>query len=201
MTKNKSSTHPDEELAKASPFDLSLFEISEEEEDLARAEGAQITVGRPGKQRFFRCHPDFRMSAFVLTIEDGIDRKAFLLTKPIAQTLKPGEYQQRELRLLTTNFGELILYPLGLASDVGNKWTASAREAVARAQSEWVRMAADRTMGQYFARAAEDQALMGEPKWPDDISKETIIEKAFGADSIITSLDHYAMQKLAGLSL
>ena len=87
---------------------------------------------------------------------------------------------------------------MGLASDAGNKWTATAREAVFRSKTVWVRMLADRTLGQYFTRDALDQNYMGEPNWPEDVGHRAIIDRAFGKDAIITDPDHPALQKLAG---
>ena len=191
-------------LEAASGFDVSAFIVEDDLETEIAANTMTISVGKPHKQTFFRVNPDFRMKAQILTIEEGLDKVDFVLTRAIAQTLAAGEYSMRELRLLVSNFGELMLYPVGLPGDGpggGNSWVNSAREAMEMAETSWLRMATDRTKGRYVPRLAEDQALMGEPRWPDNLEPQTILERAFGEEASITSTDHPALLKLRGKKL
>lgn len=190
--------------AGASGFDVSLFIVDDDYEAEHATNTVAISVGRPHKQTFFRAHPDFRARAQILTMEEGLDKVDFVVARPIAETLPAGEYALRELRLLVSNFGELMIYPVGVPGDGpggGNSWVSSAREAVEMAETQWLRMPSDRNKGRFIPRVAEDQALMGDPRWPDDISPENIMQRAFGEEQTILTNDHPALLKLRGKSL
>jgi len=89
------------------------------------------------------------------------------------------------------------LWPIKLPDENGryDNWNRSALEAAMLAQSKWIRVAANMSLGAYEIFQASGN--LPEPKWPD-MSFREILEIAFKG-KIIRSMDHPAVKMLQGV--
>lgn len=157
-----------------------------------------IPVRKPNRQDFFRVNPD---PAFCLTpaaiIELKEDREVYLVTPDMAAEL-PGEFAAATLYTTINRQGVLHLWPVKLPGPDGkhNEWHRSAAEAAEMAKENWVRIAANMSLGAYEVFKAIGD--LPEPKWPD-LPLDQILNIAF-RDHIINNADHPVIKRLRGES-
>ena len=179
------------------PFDLSKSVVNQ---NLVQCCGSKthltIPVGKPGRQTFFRTHPDpeYRKSFWIL--EDKEDRKYYIVSSAIADNLI-GEIYLATLYVCINKQNSLFVWLIRLPGEDGKQsdWHVSGHLATERAIGTWLRVGADMSIGAYIT--VEAVFDFGEPEWPD-ISYQEILRKAFRNEGIIDSLDHPAVQKLYG---
>lgn len=154
-----------------------------------------VAVGKPSAPRFFRTKPSQEMVFDALLVEDKAGGGHYIVTAPIAGIL--GKLA-RPIRLYAgidrSDYPFLIPIPLPDETGRRNPWHESLLRAVEAAESNWVRVTANRALGMYDVFQAE--AKLPEPNWPE-ISMEELVEKAF-AGRIVTSADHPIVQGLLG---
>ena len=92
----------------------------------------------------------------------------------------------------------LSVWPVKLQGAHGrvNEWHASAAAAAERAMRNWIRLAANMSLGAY--EISEAIADYGEPEWPNMTFME-ILKIAF-KNRLIDSSDHAVIQQLRGLA-
>lgn len=154
-----------------------------------------VTVGKPGGDRFFRCHPQESMKFMALIYEDKASRESYLVSPSVADLFgrlaKPVM-----LHLAVDRRGNPFLIPVALPSSNGsrNPWHESLDQAIQAAEKEWVRITANMAAGVYdvFVATAE----LAEPEWPS-MSLEAILQIAFRG-KIIDSPNHPVIQGLQG---
>ncbi len=108
----------------------------------------------------------------------------------------PGELIPKVLYMVINRQGVLTLWPIRLPGEDGrhDAWNRSALEAAEMAQKQWVRVAANMSLGAYEVYPAT--ADIPEPEWPDTTFQE-ILRVAF-KDRFIRSLDHPVVRRLRG---
>ena len=181
------------------PFDLSRIAVSSvTSEDLGVEKPILvIPVEKPNRQSFFRVHPspDFRADVRVIKLE--AERETYLLTNDIWRLI-PGETKYVRLIPYITREGGIGLWPLSMPDDLLGKkdtnWGVTSRKAAEFAEHKWVRMQANMQLGRYDV-VTSDKIL--DPVWPKITFRE-ILEKAFGKDHLIDSLDHPVIRQLQG---
>ena len=89
-----------------------------------------------------------------------------------------------------------MLWPVRLPDEAGrlDDWNTAAHEAAKRAETHWVRVAANMALGAYDIFEAVGQ--FPEPVWPD-LPFERLLEIGF-RDRFIDSLDHPVLRRLRG---
>jgi len=154
-----------------------------------------IPVRKPGKQVFFRAHadPDYRLITAIL--DDQKEHDIYL----VAPELRVELASELTLVMLVTCMdldGNVFLFPAKEPDQTGrdNPWWQSAREAIARAQTNYVRLQAKMSLGAYVVMEAKDN--FGNPEWPQS-SFEQILTIAF-RDHYIDNLDHPIVKQLRG---
>jgi hypothetical protein len=107
-----------------------------------------ISVRKPNRQEFIRCHPSLRGN--VAVIEDRVEREEYLVAdlnrtgfiNELAQAL-PGEVISKTLYFVVTRQGTPLLWPVRLPDpdgrDRGRDWSRSARDAAEMAIGMWLR--------------------------------------------------------------
>jgi hypothetical protein len=95
-----------------------------------------------------------------------------------------------------TRQGVPFLWPIRLPGDDGkhNEWHRTALEAAQRAQTRWVRIAANMAAGGYDL--FEATGALPEPEWPD-LSFRELLKIAF-KDRFIRTADHPVLRRLRG---
>jgi hypothetical protein len=185
--------------ASADPFDLANIGVAgTEAEDLGVERPIlNVPVDKPGKQEFFRTHPDptFRLDARVIKLE--AERETYLVTRPVWAAI-PGETKLVKLVPYLTRTGGLGLWPLSMPDELMGKrdtnWGITARKAAEIAETKWVRMQANMARGAYDVATSSN---IPDPVWPN-ISFQDILKIAFGDGHLIESLDHPVIRQLSG---
>lgn len=148
-----------------------------------------------GVQQFFRVRAgaEWSMQALTLSLKD--EGETYFVHPELYAELA-NEVRVKLLYLYVTRDGSPGLWPVNMPGDDGrlDTWSQSAHSAAGIAQSSWIRLQANRTVGAYEVRAAA--ALNDEPVWPDLTMRE-ILNLAF-RDKLITSTDHPIVKNLRG---
>jgi hypothetical protein len=194
----KDSNAPDQPADQpANPFDLdALRDISLEDITIERVL-LSVAVRRPGRNEFFRVHPDpaYAFPAKIIEYVDGLDREIYW----VERSLWPHLLEDiREVRLFTcvSRRGVVFLWPAKLPTDdgAGKRWALSGLEAAEVAKTSWAKLVGNRDAGAYEAVRAKGD--LGEPEWPDK-SLQELIEIAF-KENVILTLDHPVLKELDG---
>jgi hypothetical protein len=156
-----------------------------------------IPVRRPGRQTFFRVHPDpeYRDQFPIIDLKD--DREEYIVARPLVPELA-SEIVLKQLCLAVTRQGVAFFLPLRLPSPDGKdmEWWRSLREHAVLAQTRWIRVVANQGLGAYEAWVAADN--LSEPEWPE-LKFWDLIKIAF-KDYLITDLNHQVVKRLRGLA-
>lgn len=154
-----------------------------------------VPVRKPGNQAFVRVHADpaWQQTALILQLKD--DGECYFVHPSLYGDLA-DEVRPKLLYTYVTRDGNIALWPVNLPGDDGrlDAWSQSAHTAAQIAQTTWVRLKANRTVGAYDVY--EGSAITDEPTWPEKSFKE-ILTLAF-RDRLITSLDHPVVKRLRG---
>jgi hypothetical protein len=179
--------------------DLAALRTRQDFDNLVRAQRirTRVPVAKPGRQTWFRAHPDaeWSMQAYLLDWEE--DGTQFFVIPEIGIRLG-ADVKRVELRTVVTPQQTASLWPIRLPNADGsdNEWFASARHAASQAETAWIRIVANREARGYDVyRATAD---FGEPVWPDE-GFAGLLKIAF-AGKIVEGLDHPVVQRLLGRS-
>jgi hypothetical protein len=157
-----------------------------------------VPVRKPNKQDFVRVNPspDYRLPVGLIELKDN--RETFLVLPTVSRELSESEFILATLYLTINRQKVLSVWPVKLPAADGrsNEWHASAAAAAERAMHNWIRMAANMSLGAY--EISEAIANYGEPEWPDLTFME-ILEIAF-KNRLIDSREHPVIQQLRGLA-
>jgi hypothetical protein len=156
----------------------------------------RVPVRKPGNQEFFRVHPEerFRLDTGIIDLRD--DRESYLVDRRLREELAD---EMRAVRLYTciSRAGAVFLWAVPLPGPDGrrNGWHDSAHAAAELAMTQWTRIKADMSAGQYETSVAA--AEIAEPGWPE-LTFNELLRLAF-RDAFIDTVDHPVVQRLRGL--
>jgi hypothetical protein len=192
---NDDTDHPGGEPP--NPFDPKRLRISgaHSESPTSRRIIVSASVRKPNRQEWFRVHPDVEMRLDTLLLEMRDERQIYLVAPEVSPAI-PGEAVAKTLYVAMTRQGALLLWPVRLPDEQGrlDEWNDAAHQAALKAETQWIRLAANMGAGTYEVYEALDQ--FSEPEWPD-LSLERLLEMAF-KDRYISELDHPAIRRLMG---
>lgn len=181
----------------SSPFDPRNLRLGQDFAASVGVKKALLTVPKrkPDRQWFFRVHPsaEYRLETALLILKE--DREVYLIDRSLWSEL-PSEITPSLILTAINRQGVLFLLPVTLPGADGkwNQWHKSLFDAAELAQSKWVRVAANMSLGAYDVWEAS--AELPEPNWPD-LSFTKILEVGF-RDNYIKSEGHPVIQKLRG---
>jgi hypothetical protein len=183
----------------ADQFDLNSLRLSQ---DFAATVGVKkllttVPVRKPSKEWFVRTHPDPKYRPGIPVIESKEDREIYLVAKSLWPALgSESTFSPRLLVVSINRQGVLFIWPIRLPGTDGklDPWNRSAMEAVERAQSRWIRIAANMSLGAYEMTEAPGQ--VAEPTWPEKSAQE-IFDIAF-KDRRINTWEHPILRRLRG---
>jgi hypothetical protein len=188
-----------QEAEKVDPFDIEKLRLSQDFATTLGVKKALLTVPvrKPNRQEFIRVHPDldWRLQTVILELKE--ERESYLVDPKFWGEL-PGELIPKVIFTVINRQGVLTLWPIRLPGEDGrhDEWNRSALEAAEMAQKEWIRMAANMSLGAYEVYRA--MADIPEPEWPDKTFQE-ILRVAF-KEQFIDSIDHPVLRRLRGES-
>src|SRR5437879_3032499 len=155
--------------AKLDPFaDLEALRL---DQNYADAVGVKkllrtVPVRKPASQDFVRTHPDYRLSPAAL-IELRDEREMYFVSPSMVGELA-GEFFVAALYLTTNRQGVLSIWPVRLPGPDGKhlEWHRSAAEAAELAQSKWVKIRANMSLGAYEIFEATNENIPA-PVWSE----------------------------------
>jgi len=179
------------------PFDPRRLKLSgrfRERQDVRKVI-VSIPVRKPGRQEFFRTHPDLNMWFETTVLDLKEDRLTYLVEPGLAPYL-PGEAVPKLLVPTITTHGSLSIWPIRLEDERGrlDEWNTVASEAAERARTKWIRLSANMGAGTYDV--LEAAGTFPDPNWPE-LSLREILSKAF-KERLIGDLDHPVLKRLRG---
>jgi hypothetical protein len=178
-------------------FDFDKLRLSQNYSELAEVKKAIITiqVRKPNRQEFIRVHPgeEWRFETAVLELKE--EREIYLLNLPLWSEFS-NDITPKILFTTITRQNVLALWPVRLPSEDGrlDQWSQSALLAAEIAETRWIRVASNMSLGAYEVFTA--QMDLPDPEWPE-VSFQEILKIAF-KDKIIQSIDHPVIQRLRG---
>lgn len=154
-----------------------------------------VPVKKPANQSFIQVRPgeEWRMQAAILQLKE--DGECYLVTPDVYPDLM-HEARPKMLYLGMSREGNVFVWPVNLPTEDGrlDSWSTSAHSAASIAESAWIRLVANRSLGAYDVLEATH--LVDEPEWPEKTFEELII-LAF-KDRLISSLEHPIVKRLRG---
>lgn len=178
-------------------FDPAKLRLSQEFDVMAGVKKALLTVPvrKPDRQWFIRIHPDESRRLSTAVLEDKTERETYLVDRSLFGQL-PGEIVGKVLFTAITRQGVVFLWPVKLPRSEGrhDEWNRSAMEATELGMKNWIRVAANMSLGAY--EVFEATADLPDPVWPE-IEFEKILEIAF-RDKFIRTIDHPVLRRLRG---
>jgi hypothetical protein len=181
------------------PYNLDSLRITQ---DFAGLVGVKklvttIPVRKPIKECYIRTHPDsnYRLQTAVLELKE--DRESYLVAPQLwpALALEPT-FSPRLLITSVTRQGVPFVWPIRLPGADGrlDNWNRSAMDAAEEARTQWVRVAANMSLGAYEITVAPNQ--VAKPAWPE-LSFQQIVKIAF-RERMISDWDHPVLMRLRG---
>ena len=180
------------------PFNVSALRLNIKIADDAGAKKilANVRVGKPDKQSYFRINPDPEYRIMMAILELKEENETYAVIPEVAAQL-PGEIKQVLMSVGVTTQAVPFLWPIPLPSADGreNPWHRTARMAAEYAEKDWVRMVANRGAGCYDIKIAAPG--LPEPQWPsEDLSQ--LLRVAFSGGRLIDRIDHPVINRLLG---
>lgn len=158
-----------------------------------------IPVRRPGRNEFFRVHPDPKMAVdwYVLERDDDMDHETYWVTEEFRGDLLE-ELKPVRIFVCINKRGTEFLWPARLPGPdnrLGRRWHESALKVADQAKRLWVKMQGKRDLGAYEMYRAKGD--LGNPQWMEKTLSERL-RLAFKGDLLIDSVDHPVLRELAG---
>lgn len=154
-----------------------------------------VHVTKPDKTKFFKAltGEESVFGAYILQLKDV--NETYLVSPHIAPILG-GLARPAQLHAAIDRHNNVFLIPVFLPGEDGkrNQWHESLAQAVNLAETHWVRIVANMSVGGYDVLQA--QGALAEPVWPDT-SMEELINVAFRG-KIIDTENHPVIHGLMG---
>jgi hypothetical protein len=160
-----------------------------------------ISVAKiPGKNEFFRTHPDFRPVVPIVDLEIGMERQFFAVSDDMVQALAciGITVSLHTLYLTVTAEGAVRIVPVRCPDTDGeqNDYVRTKEVGLVRGVKEWVRLYTDLKNRNYKVYPAPDKRF-ADPIWPE-LKQAKIFRLAFrDKGRLIDSVDHPLFQKWA----
>ena len=154
----------------------------------------------PGKNAFFRSHPDFCPVVPVVDVEIGMEQQFFAVSDEMVQALAGIgiTVSLYRLYLTVTSEGAVHIIPVRCPDGDGdqNEYARTKEIGLQRAAKEWVRLFTDQTNRVYKVFSAPNNRF-AEPIWPE-LKHAKIFRLAFrDKGRLIDSVEHPLFQRWA----
>lgn len=155
----------------------------------------RVPVKVPGKSEFFRAHPEEAWRYPALLYDYKEESESYLFTQSMAAGL-PGLVRPVVLHTCIDRQNNPFFLPVPLPNEEGirNPWHESRLQALQVAETNWVRIVANKPINGYDVLVA--RAELPEPEWPD-ITLDGLLNIAFN-NRIISDPSHPIVRKLMG---
>jgi hypothetical protein len=181
------------------PFDPESLRLSQDFNAGAGVRKAllSVPVRKPDKSWFVRVHPAeaYRLQTCVIELKE--DRETYLVSQRLWPDLATEATFKPKMFATAINRQHVVfLWEVSLPRSDGrvDEWTRTALEALNRASTRWVRMAANMSLGAYDV--FEATGALGEPEWPPYTLAELLAVAFKGR--FIDDLNHPVLRRLRG---
>lgn len=178
-------------------FSIENLRLSQNFDELAGVKKPLTTVPhrKPGRHEFFMVMEKDEYCLETMILEMKGEQTSYLVDQKLWPSMA-GELTPKVLLTCLNRQGVLFLWSARLPGQDGrlDPWSRSALEAAQMAKTNWVRLAANMSLGAYDIFVASSD--LPDPVWPD-VSFEEILVIAF-RDQFIKSLDHPVIRQLRG---
>ena len=176
-------------------------------QDLPGVQGASavgivaISVGKiPGKNAFFRTHPDFRPVIPIVDLEVGMEKQFFAVAPSMVEALAGIgiSVANHVLYLTVTSQGSVRIVPVRCANSDGeqNEYARTKELGLRAGTKEWVRLYTDQENKCYRVFPAPADRFV-DPVWPE-LSQAKIFKLAFrDKGRLVDSTEHPLFLKWA----
>jgi hypothetical protein len=204
-------TMSDDEKLKSSIAEEALAEDEKEfralRQDLPGVSGASavgmVTIGVnkiPGKNMFFRTHPDFRPVIPIVDLEVGMEKQYFAVTPPMVEALAGIgiSVTNHVLYLTVTSQGSVRIVPVRCANSDGeqNEYARTKEIGLRAGIEKWVRLYTDQENKCYCVFPAPVDRF-ADPVWPE-LSQAKIFKLGFrDKGRLVDSTEHPLFLKWA----
>ncbi len=179
------------------PFDPAALRISGDTEISTEKVLTAVPVRRPKRDEFFRVHPgeDYRDDFLVIERDDDLDREVYIVAPSCADAVLEVARRVR-IFVCISKRGTTFLWPAKLPGEsaAGRRYAETGLKIAGHAETLWVRMYGDRSLGGYAMVKAKGN--LEEPKWPDKTFRE-LLRIAF-ENRIVDRPDHPVIRELNG---
>jgi hypothetical protein len=154
----------------------------------------------PGKNEFFRTHPDFLPVVPIVDHEVGMEQQFFAVTDEMVEALASIgiSVTDHSLYLTVTSRGAVKIVPVRGANSDGeqNEYNRTKEIGLIHAQDEWVRLYTDQE-NRYYKVFTAPAGRFAEPQWPA-LKPAKIFKLAFRDKGRLTdSPEHPLFQRWA----
>jgi len=154
----------------------------------------------PGKNEFFRTHPDFRPVVPIVDLEVGMERQFFAVTDDMMEALASIgiTVSDHTLYLTVTSRGAVRIVPVRCPDMDGdqNEYNRTKELGLVRGEQEWVRLFTDRDNRVYKIFPAP-AGRFADPLWPE-LKPAKLFRLAFrDKGRLIDSAEHPLFQRWA----
>jgi hypothetical protein len=185
-------------MTKENDFGAEKFRMRQDFHELAGVKKVLVTVPvrKPLRQVFVRTHPSESMRFETAVVEFKEENETYLVEPELWSEL-PGEITPKLLITTIDRQNNVCLWPIRLPDQMGriDEWNRSAMEAARIAQTQWIRLVSNRSLGCYEINVATGD--LPEPDWPEKTFDE-LLTIAFPNHRIIDSSDHPVVRRLRG---
>jgi hypothetical protein len=160
-----------------------------------------ISVAKtPGKNEFFRTHPDFRPVVSIVDLEVGMERQYFAVTDAMVEALAGIgiSVSLHTIYLTVTAHGAVKIVPIRHAGMDGeqNEYNRTKEIGLLQGVKRWVRLYTDRENKCYKVFPAPEDRFP-DPQWPD-LKPAKIFRLAFrDKGRLVDSPEHPLVQRWA----
>jgi hypothetical protein len=154
-----------------------------------------VPIRKPSNQAYVRVRPGdaWRFQCAMLQLKE--DGECYLVLPHLYLELA-NEVRPKIVYTGINRDGSVFMWPINAPGEDGrlDAWSESAHVAAQMAETSWIRLVANRTVGAYDVMEASQ--LAETPQWPDK-SFEELVQIAFKG-RVIEHLDHPIVKRLRG---
>lgn len=176
-------------------------DLSFEEKALMANENiTTIPIRNPNKMEFFRVREgkDWVMPLYLLELKDENETYA-VHPQCLKGLLEMGVARKVNLHTLMSNTGVFFLsgIPIPQNGETENTWNRSRAMAYVKAETKWIRIKADKSLGAY--REFSPEGVLPEPEWPAKIENIIMAVEIAFRDHVIDNYDHPIIKRIRGM--
>ena len=151
-------------------------------------------VRKPNKKEFVRVHPELKLSAHILELEN--EQETYLVEPAVAAVLA-GDVRSVSLQFTVSRQGATFLWPVPLPPLDGQDYPShvSVRKAAQLALTKWVRVLWRKEQRAYDVLSAPGD--LGTPVW-HEVGMRDILMVAFGETFTIRDAAHPVVKRVLG---